>query len=219
MTASTYPRDRERPRPSGAWGPNSSPPFPYSTNWAATLTDVAQITIRGALVLVRRGRRRRRASAIETISPRWMSATSCARVSARTWNGHAERRGARGATAGDAARSFDKRRRLDTIFATFARTSRRANGSCTSRATPLTVTSSSCAETDHAGLREDLASVAKRVGLDLAVQRAGLHRRAKHLVVMDADSTLLQDEVIDLLADACGCAKEVVGDHRSGHGR
>ena len=26
---------------------------------------------------------------------------------------------------------------------------------------------------------------------------------------MDADSTLLQDEVIDLLADACGCAKEV----------
>ena len=62
---------------------------------------------------------------------------------------------------------------------------------------------------NHAGLRGQLAAVAKRVGLDLAVQRAGLHRRAKHLVVMDADSTLLQDEVIDLLADACGCAKEV----------
>jgi len=46
-------------------------------------------------------------------------------------------------------------------------------------------------------------------GVDLAVQRAGLHRRAKHLVVMDADSTLLQDEVIDLLADECGCAAEV----------
>ena len=46
-------------------------------------------------------------------------------------------------------------------------------------------------------------------GLDLAVQKAGLHRRAKHLVVMDADSTLLQDEVIDLLADECGCAEEV----------
>ena len=26
---------------------------------------------------------------------------------------------------------------------------------------------------------------------------------------MDADSTLLQDEVIDLLADGCGCAEEV----------
>ncbi len=63
--------------------------------------------------------------------------------------------------------------------------------------------------TDHAALREDLTMVAKSSGLDLAVQRAGLHRRAKHLVVMDADSTLLQDEVIDLLADACGRAAEV----------
>src|ERR1017187_432436 len=62
---------------------------------------------------------------------------------------------------------------------------------------------------DHTSLREGLTSVAKLVGLDLAVQRAGLHRRAKHLVVMDADSTLLQDEVIDLLGDACGCAEEV----------
>jgi phosphoserine phosphatase len=43
----------------------------------------------------------------------------------------------------------------------------------------------------------------------LAVQRAGLHRRAKHLVVMDADSTLLQDEVIDLLGEACNCAVEI----------
>ena len=41
------------------------------------------------------------------------------------------------------------------------------------------------------------------------MQRAGLHRRSKHLVVMDADSTLLQDEVIDLLAEECGCAAEV----------
>jgi phosphoserine phosphatase len=62
---------------------------------------------------------------------------------------------------------------------------------------------------DHAALREGLTAVAKLCGLDLAVQRAGLHRRAKHLVVMDADSTLLQDEVIDLLGDACGCAEEV----------
>jgi phosphoserine phosphatase len=54
-----------------------------------------------------------------------------------------------------------------------------------------------------------LTTVAKSSGLDLAVQRAGLHRRSKHLVVMDADSTLLQDEVIDLLADECGCAGEV----------
>jgi phosphoserine phosphatase len=62
---------------------------------------------------------------------------------------------------------------------------------------------------DHATLREVLTVAAKANGFDLAVQRAGLHRRAKHLVVMDADSTLLQDEVIDLLADECGCADEV----------
>lgn len=62
---------------------------------------------------------------------------------------------------------------------------------------------------DHAILREALTSVADSSGLDLAVQRAGLHRRAKHLVVMDADSTLLQDEVIDLLGEASGRAEEI----------
>jgi phosphoserine phosphatase len=62
---------------------------------------------------------------------------------------------------------------------------------------------------DHLALREALTSVAQANGVDLAVQRAGLHRRAKHLVVMDADSTLLQDEVIDLLAEECHCAEEV----------
>jgi phosphoserine phosphatase len=62
---------------------------------------------------------------------------------------------------------------------------------------------------DHKLLREGVTAFANLSGLDLAVQRAGLHRRAKHLVVMDADSTLLQDEVIDLLGDACGCAEEV----------
>jgi phosphoserine phosphatase len=62
---------------------------------------------------------------------------------------------------------------------------------------------------DHAVLREKLTVVAENSGLDLAVQRAGLHRRSKHLVVMDADSTLLQDEVIDLLGAASGRAEEV----------
>ena len=62
---------------------------------------------------------------------------------------------------------------------------------------------------DHLALREALTSVAQSSGVDLAVQRAGLHRRAKHLVVMDADSTLLQDEVIDLLAEEGHCAEEV----------
>jgi phosphoserine phosphatase len=62
---------------------------------------------------------------------------------------------------------------------------------------------------DHERLRTALAAESSRSGIDLAVQRAGLHRRAKRLVVLDADSTLLTDEVIDLLAAEAGVAAEV----------
>ena len=58
-------------------------------------------------------------------------------------------------------------------------------------------------------LRRRLAVEAARHEVDIAVQAAGLHRRAKHLIVMDADSTLLQGEVIDLLAERRGCGAEV----------
>lgn len=62
---------------------------------------------------------------------------------------------------------------------------------------------------NHQILRERLTFAARSAGLDVAVQRAGLHRRSKHLVVLDADSTLLRDEVIDLIAEIGGCADEV----------
>ena len=58
-------------------------------------------------------------------------------------------------------------------------------------------------------LRRVLSEEAAQRRVDLAVQPAGLHRRAKHLIVLDADSTLLQGEVIDLLAARCGCGPEV----------
>jgi phosphoserine phosphatase len=58
-------------------------------------------------------------------------------------------------------------------------------------------------------LREDLARVAVSQGIDVAVQRGGLHRRALRLIVMDVDSTLIRDEVIDLLAARAGSADEV----------
>ncbi len=58
-------------------------------------------------------------------------------------------------------------------------------------------------------LRRALADEAVRREVDIAVQVAGLHRRAKHLIVLDADSTLLQGEVIDLLAAQAGCGAEV----------
>jgi phosphoserine phosphatase len=58
-------------------------------------------------------------------------------------------------------------------------------------------------------LRRGLAEEAVRQEVDIAVQVDGLHRRAKHLIVLDADSTLLQGEVIDLLADVRGCGPQV----------
>jgi phosphoserine phosphatase len=62
---------------------------------------------------------------------------------------------------------------------------------------------------DPARLRRELGAEAVSRSVDVAVQRAGLHRRAKHLIVLDADSTLFQGEVIDLLATRAGCAAEV----------
>jgi phosphoserine phosphatase len=62
---------------------------------------------------------------------------------------------------------------------------------------------------DPAVLRADLAQAAAAQGVDVAVQRGGLHRRALRLIVMDVDSTLIRDEVIDLLAARAGRAGEV----------
>jgi phosphoserine phosphatase len=50
-------------------------------------------------------------------------------------------------------------------------------------------------------LRRPLAAAASAHGADIAVQEAGLDRRGQYLVVMDVDSTFIQNEVIDLLAD------------------
>ncbi|GAA1283799.1 phosphoserine phosphatase SerB [Saccharothrix xinjiangensis] len=60
-----------------------------------------------------------------------------------------------------------------------------------------------------AALRAALAEVAVRGGLDIAVERAGLTRRAKRLVVFDVDSTLIQGEVIEMLAAHVGVEPQV----------
>lgn len=62
---------------------------------------------------------------------------------------------------------------------------------------------------DIADLRRELSEVAATLGVDVAVQHAGLDRRGQRLVVMDVDSTLIQDEVIDLLAAEAGVLDEV----------
>ncbi len=64
-------------------------------------------------------------------------------------------------------------------------------------------------------LRSALIIVSRAHGVDVAVQREGLGRRGARLVVMDVDSTLIQDEVIDLLAEEAGCEPEVAAITRS----
>ncbi|MFN8050746.1 MAG: phosphoserine phosphatase SerB [Acidimicrobiales bacterium] len=58
-------------------------------------------------------------------------------------------------------------------------------------------------------LRPQLVELARRHRLDIALQPEGLGRRAQRLVVLDVDSTLIQDEVIALLADEAGCGDQV----------
>lgn len=59
------------------------------------------------------------------------------------------------------------------------------------------------------GLRYLLAQAAADYGFDVAVSPAGLARHGRRLVVMDVDSTLIQDEVIELLAEHAGRKAEV----------
>ncbi|WP_375003689.1 phosphoserine phosphatase SerB [Aeromicrobium sp. CTD01-1L150] len=58
-------------------------------------------------------------------------------------------------------------------------------------------------------LQSDLAQAAFEHGIDVAVEERGILRHAQRLVVMDVDSTLIQGEVIEMLAEHAGCAQEV----------
>lgn len=58
-------------------------------------------------------------------------------------------------------------------------------------------------------LRTALSAAAADTGVDIAVEKAGLHRRSKRLIVMDVDSTLVQGEFVDVLADRAGCGEQV----------
>jgi phosphoserine phosphatase len=62
---------------------------------------------------------------------------------------------------------------------------------------------------DTTRLRSELAAEAVAQRVDVAVERASIYRRARRLVVMDVDSTLVQGEVIEMLAAEAGCEAEV----------
>lgn len=77
--------------------------------------------------------------------------------------------------------------------------------------TGLEVHLSVAEDTEHADteLRAAVADVASAGGVDIAIERGGLARRAKRLIVFDVDSTLIQGEVIEMLAAHVGVEPKV----------
>ncbi len=74
---------------------------------------------------------------------------------------------------------------------------------------PVTAIELHVSGVDPYRLRVLLAEEAARQSVDVAVQPASLLRHGMRLVVMDVDSTLVQGEVIEMLADHAGCRDEV----------
>ena len=64
-------------------------------------------------------------------------------------------------------------------------------------------------ENDLKVIQRELAEIARANGIDIAVEQSGLTRRAKRIVLLDMDSTLIQEEVIDLIAEKYGVGKQV----------
>ena len=84
---------------------------------------------------------------------------------------------------------------------------------------PVTAIDLHVSGADPDRLRTLLAAEAATQGIDVAVQPANLLRRGMRLIVLDVDSTLVQGEVIEMLAEHAGCASEVAAGHRAGDAR
>jgi phosphoserine phosphatase len=74
---------------------------------------------------------------------------------------------------------------------------------------PVTAVELHVSGVDPARLRRTLAQEAATQSVDVAVQPASLLRHGVRLVVMDVDSTLVQGEVIEMLAGRAGCLEWV----------
>jgi len=74
---------------------------------------------------------------------------------------------------------------------------------------PITAIEFNVSGADQTAIRQGLAEVTTSHSVDIAVSPGGLMRWAKKLVVMDVDSTLIQQEVIELLAAKAGVEDSV----------
>lgn len=76
--------------------------------------------------------------------------------------------------------------------------------------TPVTAIEFVLSGANQEKLSQVLSPIASRNGIDIAIQPGGLQRHARKLVQLDVDSTLIQQEVIELLAAKAGVADEVI---------
>ena len=75
---------------------------------------------------------------------------------------------------------------------------------------PVTAIEFTVSGAEQGKLRSDLAQVGTENAIDIAISPGGLMRWAKKLVVMDVDSTLIQQEVIELLGAKAGKGAEII---------
>ena len=76
--------------------------------------------------------------------------------------------------------------------------------------TPITAIEFVLSGAKQEQLSQVLSPIASSNGVDIAVQPGGLQRHARKLVQLDVDSTLIQQEVIELLAAKAGVGSEVI---------
>jgi phosphoserine phosphatase len=74
---------------------------------------------------------------------------------------------------------------------------------------PVTAIEFTVSGVEQSKLRTELARVGIENSIDIAISPGGLMRWAKKLVVMDVDSTLIQQEVIELLGARAGRGAEI----------
>ncbi|MFM8516199.1 MAG: phosphoserine phosphatase SerB [Actinomycetota bacterium] len=74
---------------------------------------------------------------------------------------------------------------------------------------PVTAIAFDGSGVDPDQIRRPLAEISSSSGVDIAIQDQSLEARGQYLVVLDVDSTVIQDEVIDLLAERAGRLPEV----------
>ena len=76
--------------------------------------------------------------------------------------------------------------------------------------TPVTASEFVLSGAKQEVLSQVLSPIAASNGVDIAVQPGGVQRHARKLVQLDVDSTLIQQEVIELLAAKAGVADQVI---------